>query len=84
MKYIEIIFCAAWGFQTQAASVAEEIKKQYPQVEVESVPSSGGVFDIVVDGEIIFSKEKKGFFPKKGEIVSLIAKKYGKWMRSQA
>ncbi len=74
MNYIEIIFCAAWGYQPQAASVAEEIEKKYPQVEVECVPGSGGIFDIIVDDKVIFNKKEMGRFPQKGEIIGLLEK----------
>ena len=43
--------------------------------EVEIIASSGGVFEVVVDGELIFSKKALGRFPDAGEIVALIAKR---------
>lgn len=72
MKYIEVLFCAGWGYQPQAASVAEEIEKEYPQVEVECEPGSGGVFDVIIDNKVIFTKKNTGRFPERGEIVKLI------------
>lgn len=37
----------------------------------------GGVFDVVVEGEMIFSKHDSGRFPDPGEIVSLLEKRRG-------
>ena len=38
----------------------------------ETIPSSGGVFEIIVNGSLIFSKKQLGRFPNDGEIVQLI------------
>jgi len=35
----------------------------------------GGVFDVSVDGKLIFSKKSVGRFPEPGEIVGLLQKK---------
>jgi len=37
------------------------------------IPSSGGVFEIKKNDEIIFSKKKLGRFPEPGEVEKLIA-----------
>jgi len=34
------------------------------------VPGSGGVFDVVVDGRVVFSKKAAGRFPNDGEVVA--------------
>jgi selenoprotein W-related protein len=44
-------------------------------LEPELVRSSGGVFEIELDGKLIFSKKKLGRFPDDGEVTSLIKKK---------
>jgi len=41
--------------------------------EVESEAGHSGVFDVTVDGELIFSKHKVGRFPTLSEIDELIA-----------
>lgn len=40
--------------------------------EVELVPSTGGVFEITVDGKLIFSKKETQRFPEEGEITGLL------------
>jgi selT/selW/selH-like putative selenoprotein len=37
------------------------------------VASHGGVFEISLDGKLIFSKSSLGRFPEDGEIVGMIA-----------
>jgi len=41
-------------------------------IDVELIPGSGGVFEIVVDNRLVFSKKQQGRFPEEGEIVRLI------------
>ncbi len=41
-------------------------------LNVELVEGSGGVFEITVDGEKIFSKKNEGRFPDPGEIIALM------------
>ena len=41
-------------------------------VEVELIPSRGGVFEIEVDGERIHSKKATGRFPEPEEIVTAL------------
>ncbi len=43
--------------------------------EITLIPSSGGVFEVKVDEELIFSKKQLDRFPNEGEISTLIAEK---------
>ena len=38
----------------------------------ELTPSSGGVFEVTLNGNLIFSKKQLGKFPKDGEVVTFI------------
>lgn len=40
--------------------------------EVELVKSSGGVFEVTADDELVFSKKSLGRFPEPGELRSLL------------
>lgn len=51
----------------------EELQKEI-NADVELIPGSGGIYEITVDGRMIFSKFKSKRFPDPGEIVSLIKK----------
>jgi selenoprotein W-related protein len=37
---------------------------------MELVPASGGVFEVTVNGEKIYSKAETGVFPKSADIIS--------------
>jgi len=39
--------------------------------------SSGGIFDVVVDGDLVFSKFETGRFPNEGEVLEMIARRKG-------
>jgi selT/selW/selH-like putative selenoprotein len=41
-------------------------------IEATLVPGSGGIFDVILNGEIIFSKHNQGRFPLPGEIIQKI------------
>ena len=43
-------------------------------VEAELIEGSGGIFDVAVDNDVIFSKKKEGRFPTDEEIINLIRK----------
>ena len=47
--------------------MAAELKNRY-QVDVELIQSGGGVFVVVADGDLIFSKKKLDRFPENHEI----------------
>ena len=38
------------------------------------IPSSGGVFELTINGDLVFSKKGKGRYPESGEVLSLIQK----------
>jgi selenoprotein W-related protein len=39
------------------------------------IPSRGGVFEVTIDGELVFSKKELDRHPEKGEIRQIIAAK---------
>ena len=51
--------------------MGDELKKNLG-ADIELVAGSNGIFDITVDGRIIFSKFKQGRFPQADEVISLI------------
>jgi selT/selW/selH-like putative selenoprotein len=51
--------------------LGDELKKEL-DAEIELIAGGGGIFDISVDGNMVFSKFKKGHFPQPEEIVGLI------------
>jgi len=48
------------------------LKAKYNEVDIKLISSGGGVFEITLDNELIFSKKSLGRFPDDGEIDNLI------------
>jgi selT/selW/selH-like putative selenoprotein len=53
--------------------VAAELRAVQPDLAIEFIESSGGVFEIIYEGKLIFSKRQLKRFPKPGEVVSLLS-----------
>jgi len=51
--------------------LADELKEKC-NLEAELIGGSKGIFDVVVDGKVVFSKFKTGRFPHPGEIAGMI------------
>ena len=56
----------------QAVGLTAELDKALPDATIELIESSGGAFEITVDGERIFSKLETDRFPHYQEIPILI------------
>ncbi len=50
------------------------LKKVY-RLQPELVRGSGGVFDVIIDGETVFSKWEEHRFPSNEEVLALIARR---------
>ncbi len=47
--------------------MAEELRGSL-NIEAKLIPGSNGMFDVIVDGQLLFSKSQTGRFPNRGEI----------------
>jgi selenoprotein W-related protein len=52
--------------------LAAELKQSFPGAEVDLIPSSGGVFEVEVDGALVFSKTASRRHAEPGEVVGTI------------
>ncbi len=67
---IEITYCAECAESDQAVDLARRLLARHDE-SIETltiVPGGFGVFDVEVDGKLIFSKDKAGRFPSIEEI----------------
>jgi selenoprotein W-related protein len=46
------------------------LEKNFKDVDVKLIEGSGGVFEVAIDGKLVFSKKKTGRFPEHEEIFS--------------
>jgi len=51
--------------------LADEIKSQF-SLEAELIRTGGGVFEIEIDNELVFSKKAEDRFPEDNEVIDLI------------
>ena len=68
---IKINYCSVWNYEPRAAGLAEKIQKEVG-IASQLIPGSKGIYDIIVDGNIIYSKHKTKQFPDNDEIIKLL------------
>jgi selT/selW/selH-like putative selenoprotein len=52
--------------------LAAELKQAYPEAEIRLIESSGGVFEVGVDGQQVFSKKTMRRHAAPGEVLNAI------------
>lgn len=53
-----------------ASILLEHLKNRIERIEI--VPSEGGVFEVSLDGKVLFSKKETGRFPTDEETMSFL------------
>ena len=57
--------------------MAAELKQNFPDAQVRLVQSSGGLFEVTVDGQLVFSKKATRRHASPGEVVQAIQRLRG-------
>jgi selenoprotein W-related protein len=52
--------------------VAAELTDAFPGMEIKLIPGSGGIFEVTVDGAVVFSKKRAGRHALPGEVVEVV------------
>ena len=52
--------------------MAAEIEREFPDVDLQLIPGSGGVFEVTRDGVNVFSKKALGRHAHPGEVLGLL------------
>jgi len=68
---VSIQYCTSWGYLNQALSLRESIEKKFG-VKAELEKGMGGVFEVTVNDNLLFSKKSLGRFPDDNEVIDLI------------
>ena len=71
---LDLEYCGAWNYLPRAASLAEKIKNQL-SLETNIIRGSGGVFEITLNGQLLYSKKATGEFPSDAQAIELIKAK---------
>lgn len=74
MPRVEIRYCTQCRWLLRAAWVAQELLTTFEQElgEVALLPGTGGIFEVRVDGELVFSRKQAGRFPESKELKQLV------------
>lgn len=67
---VEIEYCTQCRWLLRAAWLAQELLTTFEQElgAVALVPGTGGVLEVRLDGEVIFSRAREGRFPESKEL----------------
>ena len=66
----KITFCVMQNYLPDAERASAELKSK--GVSVDLIKGSNGVFDVDIDGKLVYSKRNTGRFPNRGELLTLI------------
>ncbi|MEE8343286.1 MAG: SelT/SelW/SelH family protein [Gammaproteobacteria bacterium] len=71
---VEITYCSQCRFILRATWLTQELLMTFDSDlgEVALVPAGGGVFEVRVDGHLVWSKKEQGRFPDAKELKQLI------------
>ncbi len=75
---VTLEYCAAWNYTPRAVRLTDEILSErvieYFVGNWKLIPSSGGRFELTINGELVFSKKQLGRHAEAGEIRAAIMK----------
>lgn len=71
---VEITYCTQCRWLLRAAWLAQELLTTFEQdlTSVALKPGTGGIFEITLNGQLIFSRKDAGRFPEAKEVKQLI------------
>ena len=74
---VEIVYCTQCRWLLRAAWMAQELLTTFPAEigEVALVPGTGGVFEIRLNDELVWSRKEQGRFPDIKELKQLVRDK---------
>ena len=70
---LEITYCQPCGHQPRAVELVNQLLSSYgmplnKKLAIALKPSDSGIFDVALDGKLIFSRKQEGRFPTVEEI----------------
>lgn len=77
MNKIRIEYCTSWGYVGRAVALTRKLLNEHKNdiEEIAVIPSTGGVFEISLNDELLFSKKELDRFPEDDEAENLIRNK---------
>jgi len=73
-RRIEIHYCRQCRWLLRAAWMAQELMLTFEEelTEVALRPGTGGIFEVRLDGDVLWSRKEKGRFPEIRELKQLV------------
>jgi selT/selW/selH-like putative selenoprotein len=71
---VKIVFCRKCGYHERALELARDLVHFFDDVAVELVPGENGVFDVYVNGSLIFSRFQARRFPDSEEVLQEVGR----------
>ncbi len=74
MPEVTITYCVPCRYQFKALQDADAILKEYGErlTSLRLVPGNRGVYDVALDGKLLFSLGQAEHFPETGDLVQMI------------
>lgn len=74
---LEIEYCTQCNWLLRAAWMAQELLSTFPFElgEVALIPGTGGIFEVRLDEELVFSRKEQRRFPESKELKQLVRDK---------
>ncbi len=77
MKNVTIKYCQPCGFMPRAMDLAKDVLQAYGMAynknfSLNLQPGDKGIFEVLVEDRVVFSKEKQGRYPDAREIIEAI------------
>jgi len=74
MLKISIEYCMVWHYTERTTSLVAELLRQFePEIEsISLIPSDGGVFEVTVNGQLVYSKKQTLRHAEPGEVARSI------------
>lgn len=76
---VSIEYCTVCNFRGRAVWLAQELLAALEQdlAGITLVPGRGGVFNVRLEGELLFSEQESGRFPEPRELKDILRQKLG-------
>ncbi|MBU6460050.1 MAG: SelT/SelW/SelH family protein [Proteobacteria bacterium] len=74
INHLKILYCTQCNWMLRSTWIAQELLTTFPGklTEVSLIPSTGGLFEIWLNTEMIWNRKEKGRFPELREIKQLV------------
>lgn len=74
---LSIEYCTSWAYLGRAVALARTILTEHKNgfKELTLIPSEGGVLEVVLNDELVWSKKELDRYPEKGEVEEIVKNK---------